>query len=48
MKISKEGFEQKITFKIKVNHTLNTNSNAEVGRKIICTYYLNEEKCLQE
>ena len=48
MKNTKEGFEQKITFLIKVNHTPNTRNNAAFGRTIICTYYLNREKGLQE
>ena len=48
MKKPKEGFEQKIEFLIKGNRTLNNRNNYVVGRKIICTYYLDEEKGLQE
>ena len=48
MKSPKEGFEQKIKLLIEVNHTLNTRYNSAVGRKIVFTYSLNEEKGLQE
>ena len=48
MKNSKEGFEQNISFKTKANRTLKPGNYYAVGRKIICKYYLNEEKGLQE
>ena len=48
MKNPEEIFEKKIAFVIKGNHTRNTRNNAAIGREIICTYYLNEEKGLQE
>ena len=39
---------KKIIFVIKINHTLNTRNNFAVGRTIICTNYLNEDKGMQE
>ena len=48
MKKKQEGFEQNIAFLIKENHTHNNRNNYAVGRKIICTYYSNQEKGLQE
>ena len=48
MKIPKERFKQNIAFEIEGNHDLNTRINYAVVKTGICTYYLNEEKCLQE
>ena len=48
MKNPKEGFEQNMSLKIESNHTLSTGKNYAVGGKILCIYYLNEEKGLQE
>ena len=48
MNNSEEGFEQNNVFGINGNHTLNTSNTSAVGRKIICTYYFNEKKGLEE
>ena len=48
MKYPKEEFEQMIEFVINGNHTLSNRNNSLVDRTIMCTYYFNEEKGLQE
>ena len=48
MKKSKEELEQNIAFEIQLTHALNTSSDSVPGRTILCTYFLNEEKGLQE
>ena len=48
MENPKDIFKKNVAFEIKDNHTLNTRKKYGVGRTIICTYYLNKEKGLQE
>ena len=47
MEDSKEGFEQNIALIIKGIHNFNTRKNSVFGKKILCTYSLNEQKGLK-